>query len=105
MFSKNAVPRIKNNFQTEMQKEILLRAEALEEAYKENPIVESANVSIEGNSIDVTVKLNFALKDDDQNIPGVLEAGGVIFDSENVMHEIEPGWYIRRIMANGNVDE
>ena len=102
MFTKNHVSQIRKKIEDEVQKTIYLRATALEKAYKENPIVDEAKVSVSGEKIDVYVKLNFALKDNDQNIPGVLEYGGIIFDSEDKMHEIEPGFYIRRIMANGS---
>jgi hypothetical protein len=101
MFTQNHVGQIKKKLETEIQKTIFLRASALENAYKENPIVADADVSINGENIDVYVKLNFEAKDDEQNIPGVLEYGGVIFDAEDKPHEIEPGFYMRRIMAYG----
>ncbi len=101
MFTKKHVEKIKKISEDYIQKMILERAEKLQSAYRENPIVKEAKVFFEGETVNIDIKLNFIPKDEEQNIPGVLEYGGVIFDTNNEMHEIEPGFYIRRIMAYG----
>jgi len=102
VFKQEHATQIRKKLDTEIQKTVFQRASALEDAYKENPIVADAEISVNGEIVDVYVKLNFELKDDEQNIPGVLEYGGVIFDAEDQPHEIEPGFYMRRIMAYGS---
>ena len=102
MFEQKHINKIKKISDTYIQKMILLRVSELENAYKENPIVSNAEVSVNGEVVNISIKLNFELKDDEQNIPGVLEYGGVIFDAEDQPHEIEPGFYMRTIMAQGS---
>ena len=101
MFEQKHTNQIRRTLEAQLAKIILVRAKELEEAYKESPIVDNAKISVNGEVIDVKIDLNFMPKDDEQNIVGVLEAGGVIFDTDNNMHEIEPGYFMRRVIAQG----
>ena len=101
MFTQNHIKEIKKISDNHISKMILKRAKTLENAYKENPFVEKAEVSVEGETVNIDIKLNLQLKNDEQNIPGILEYGGVIIDAKDKIHNIEPGFYMRRIMAYG----
>lgn len=101
MFEQKHIDQIRKISESHIQKMIFFRTETLENAYKENPLVKNAEISVDGETVNIDVKLNINLKDDEQNIPLVLEMGGVIIDADDKVHEVEPGWYIRSIMAYG----
>jgi len=102
MFETKHLNAIRNTLRKEVPNIIRDKIIILEKEYKKNPYIADAIVKFDGkDAVSVTLKLNFQPKDDEQNIPALFEYGGVIFDSENNMIEIKPGFYIRRILADG----
>ena len=101
MFKPEHITKLRTILKTGLTKMVAERAKILEESYKKNPYVANAKVKVNGEKVTISIKLNFVTKDDKQDIPWVLEYGGVIFDAEKKPRMVEPGFYFRRIMAQG----
>ena len=101
MFELKHADQIKKIADNQIVDIVFLRTKKLENAYRDSSLVDDAEVFITGETINIKIDLSFTPKDEDQNIPGVLEYGGVIFDTDNKPHEIESGYYIRRFIADG----
>ena len=103
MFETKHLNAIRDSLKENIPLIIKEKISKLEKEYRKNPYIRDANVSFDGKeTVSVTLSLTFQLKDDLQNIPAIFEYGGVVFDSTNRMIEIKPGYYMRRIFADGN---
>jgi hypothetical protein len=93
---------IKNSVQNQIADIIEKKIMKLENDYKKNPYIEDVEIIIEEDEIDIKIETTFKPRDEEQNIPLLFEYGGVVYDVENNLIEIEPGFYIRRNIADGN---
>ena len=100
MFDKKAYTKIETILKQKVPDIINDKLEALEKSYKDNPYIKNATVINRGDIATVKIELNFEPADEEQNIVGVLEYGGVIKRKDNGSFiAIEPGYYIRRALT------
>lgn len=101
MFDKTHLIAIKNTLEDQIPDILNEKANALEKAYKELDVIKDASVKVVNDKVQITIELIFEPKDEEQNIPAVIEYGGIIYDTEDNTRNIEPSYLIRRFFADG----
>jgi len=96
MFEQYHLNKIGNILKDNVRRQFLERAKVLKEAYEENPYIEMAEVYVDGEEVKIRLTLTFEpLEAEEQNIPALFEYGGVIYNQDRELIEINPGYYIR----------